>query len=256
MLEVEKGLARLTLNRPEAGNAINLALTRSLNDAVQRCASDRSVRAVLLGGAGPRFCVGGDLAEFAAIGDGVSAHLRAVTGFLHAAISGLARLDAPVVAAVRGSAAGAGMSLVCACDLVVAADSAKFVMAYTRVGLSPDGSGTWFLPRLVGRRRAAELILTNRGLSAAEACEWGIVTSVVPEAEVDTAADALARDLAAGPTAALGAAKRLLRLSATESLETQMQHETDEIAANAGRHDGREGMRAFLEKRPPDYNGR
>jgi 2-(1,2-epoxy-1,2-dihydrophenyl)acetyl-CoA isomerase len=156
---------------------------------------------------------------------------------------------------VHGSAAGAGMSLACACDVVVAAESAKFVMAYTRIGLNPDGSGTWFLPRLVGWRRAAELMLTNRTLTATEARDWGIATSVVPDDEVANAALALATELAAGPTRAFGSVKRLLRLSATAGLETQLQHETDEIAANAAGHDGSEGMKAFLEKRPPSYEG-
>ena len=255
LLDIADGVAWLTLNRPDAGNAVSLALVESLHEAVLGCAADRTVRAVLLAGAGPRFCVGGDLAEFSKTGDGLAGHLRKVTTFLHAAISGLARLDAPVVAAVQGSAAGAGMSLACACDVVVAAESSKFVMAYTRIGLSPDGSGTWFLPRLVGWRRAGELMLTNRTLTAAEARDWGIVTTVVPDGEVAGAASALANDLAAGPTRAFGSVKRLLRLSATESLETQLQHETDEIATNAAGHDGSEGMKAFLEKRPPTYEG-
>lgn len=254
-LDVDAGVARLTLNRPDAGNAVSLGLVQQLHRAVLACASDRAVRAVLVSGAGPRFCVGGDLAEFSGRGDELDAHLREVTAYLHAAVSGLARLDAPVVAAVRGSAAGAGMSLVCGCDLVVAGESAKFVMAYTRIGLSPDGSGTWFLPRLVGWRRAAELILTNRTLTATEARDWGIVTSVVPDDDVASSAAELAASLATGPTRAYGSAKRLLRISATESLESQLQHETDEIAANAGGHDGREGMVAFLEKRAPDFTG-
>ena len=255
LLDISAGVARLTLNRPDAGNAVSLALAQGLHDAVLRCAGDRTVRSVLVSGAGPRFCVGGDLAEFADKGDDLAAHLREVTSYLHMALSGLARLDAPVVAAVQGSAAGAGMSLACACDLVVAGESAKFVMAYTRIGLSPDGSGTWFVPRLVGWRRAAELMLTNRALDSSEASRWGIVTSVVPDDEVGAAAEALATELASGPTRAFGSVKRLLALSATESLETQMQHETEEIAANAAGHDGREGMRAFLEKRPPNFTG-
>ena len=174
---------------------------------------------------------------------------------LHAAISLFARTDAPVIAAVQGAAAGAGMSLVCACDLVVAGESARFAMAYTRAGLSPDGSGTWFLPRLVGRQRALELMLTNRMLSAQEALEWGIVTRVVPDAEVEAAARKLAGELAAGPTRAYGLVKRLVLSSASESLETQMELEAAGIADSAASADGREGIAAFLGKRAPTFRG-
>ena len=168
-------------------------------------------------------------------------------------------MTAPVIrsliAAGQGAAAGAGMSLVCARDLVVAGEAARFAMAYTRAGLSPDGSGTWFLPRLVGRQRALELMLTNRMLSAQEALEWGIVTRVVPDAEVEAAARKLAGELAAGPTRAYGLVKRLVLSSASESLETQMELEAAGIADSAASADGREGIAAFLGKRAPTFRG-
>jgi 2-(1,2-epoxy-1,2-dihydrophenyl)acetyl-CoA isomerase len=145
------------------------------------------------------------------------------------------------------------MSLAIACDLVMAAESARFTLAYTRIGLTPDGSSSYFLPRLVGQRRALELILTNRMLTAHEALEWGIVTRVVPDAELTAEAEALARQLAAGPTRAFGASKRLLQLGWTESLETQMAHETRSISEAARGPEGQEGMRAFLEKREPKF---
>jgi 2-(1,2-epoxy-1,2-dihydrophenyl)acetyl-CoA isomerase len=196
------------------------------------------------------------LKSFAAQGDHLPYHLKEVTTYLHAAMSRFARMDAPVIAAVNGTAAGAGMSLVCACDLVLAAESARFTMAYTRAGLSPDGSSTYFLPRLVGLRRALELALTNRLLSAREAQEWGIVTRVVPDANLVTETESLASQLASGATMALGTAKRLLQSGWTETLETQMEHEAQSIAAIGHTADAREGITAFLEKRVPQFQRR
>jgi 2-(1,2-epoxy-1,2-dihydrophenyl)acetyl-CoA isomerase len=164
-------------------------------------------------------------------------------------------MRAPVVMAVAGTAAGAGMSLACAGDLAVAGESAMFQMAYTRIGLVPDGSSTWYLPRLIGRRRALELMLVNRALSAREALGWGIVTEVVPDAQVNERALELAQRLASGATEAFGATKRLLLASANESLETQMELESRAIAAAARTSDAHEGVRAFLEKRAPAFLG-
>jgi 2-(1,2-epoxy-1,2-dihydrophenyl)acetyl-CoA isomerase len=255
-LDLDGGIARLTLARPEAANTINLLLAQELLEATAVLHDQPSVRVVLLRGEGRLFCGGGDLKEFAELGDGVPAHLRAVTTALHAAIIRLARLPAPVVAAVHGSAAGAGFSLACAADIVVAADSARFLLAYAAVGLTPDGSATFFLPRLVGLRRAQELVLLNRTLTAAEALAWGLVTEVVPEAELDRRVDELAVRLAAGPTLALGAAKRLLWSSFDTSLETQLERETEALSAAAATEDGREGVAAFVAKRPPRFTGR
>jgi 2-(1,2-epoxy-1,2-dihydrophenyl)acetyl-CoA isomerase len=162
-------------------------------------------------------------------------------------------MRAPLVVAVNGAAAGAGMSLAVAGDLVLAAASAKFSMAYTAAGLSPDGSSTFFLPRLVGLRRTQELMFTNRRLDADEACAWGLVTRVVPDDALQREARALARQLAEGPTAAYGTVKSLLTSAFDESLETQMEHEARGIAAMAATPDGREGIRAFLEKRAPRF---
>jgi 2-(1,2-epoxy-1,2-dihydrophenyl)acetyl-CoA isomerase len=224
--------------------------------AVLRCDEDSEVRAVLISGAGDMFCVGGDLKSFSDQGEHLPHHLKEVTTYLHAAVSRMARMDPPVVAAVHGAAAGAGMSLACACDLVVAAESARFTMSYSNAGLTPDGSSTYYLPRLVGLRRATELTLTNRRLSAQEAMEWGIVTRVVPNEDLSEEAAALASQLAAGATKALGAAKRLLQSGWTETLETQMEHETQIIAEMARTADAREGISAFLEKRQAEFAGR
>ena len=254
--DVGDGVAHITLNRPGAYNALNLEMAQDLLRAVLRCDEDPSVRAVVIAGEGPTFCVGGDLKAFLEQEEQLPRHLKEVTTYLHAAVSRMARMDPPVVAAVHGAAAGAGLSLACACDLVVAAESARFVMAYSNAGLTPDGSSTYYLPRLVGFRRAMELALTSRELSAQEALEWGIVTRVVADEGLSEEAAGLARQLAAGATKALGATKRLLHSGWSGTLETQMEHETQAIAEMARTADGREGIAAFVEKRPAEFTGR
>lgn len=254
--ELSNGVARITLARPEAANAIDLALARELADAALRCSEDPAVRAVLLTGEGKLFCGGGDIGAFAGAGAEVPALLRQLTGHLHVAVARFAHMRAPLVAAVNGAAAGAGLALVCAADIALASDAAKFTLAYTRLGLAPDGSSTWFLPRLVGARRAAELMLTNRTLSPGEAVEWGLVNRVVPAASLLAEAEALAAELAQGATAAFGAVKRLLLLSASQSLETQMEWESHAIADAARSADGAEGIAAFVGKRSPRFTGR
>jgi len=256
-LSVDGGVARLELNRPDAANAINLELSIELEDAANAIAADPSVRAVLLTGAGARFCGGGDVTTFAGCaGDELAALLAEIPAHVHPAVETLVNLDAPVVVAVQGSAAGAGLGLVLAADLVIAARSAKFVMAFTAIGLSPDASTSWFLPRVGGQRRALELTLMNRVLSATEAHEWGIVTSVVDDdALFDVAAD-YATTLAAGPTAAFGRAARLLRGTWDTTLPEQLTEERTQLSASGGTADGREGVAAFVEKRPPRFEGR
>ena len=252
-LDVRDGVAHLTLNRPDAANGINLELARDLMDATLAIQADDAARVVLLTGAGKLFCGGGDVKGFADRDD-LPTYLREVLGPLHVAISNLVRGVAPVVAAVQGSAAGAGMGLVGASDLVVAAESAKFVMAYTGVGLTPDGSSSWFLPRLVGLRRALELTFTNRVLSAAEALDWGLISQVVPDDELQDSAAALAAKIAAGPPQALAAAKRLLHTSLEDTLETHLAREAEAISAASGTSEGVEGIAAFVEKRKPAFN--
>jgi 2-(1,2-epoxy-1,2-dihydrophenyl)acetyl-CoA isomerase len=183
-------------------------------------------------------------------------YLREITSYLHLAISRFARLDAPVIAAVQGSAAGGGFSLAISCDLVIAAESATFLMAYTKIGMAPDGGSTYFLPRLVGLKRAMELALTNRALSAREACEWGIVTEVVAGENLSSRPEELARSLAQGPTGAFGSAKRLMHGGWNQTLETQMELESRAIAETGGSADGQEGIRAFLEKRKARFAGK
>ncbi len=256
LLEVRGAVGYITLNRPGAANTIDLELARQLLDAATQCDENPDVRALVLQGAGNLFCAGGDLRAFAAQGEAMPRYLKDVTTYLHAAIARFARMAAPVVVAVHGSAAGAGMSLACAADFVVAAETARFTMAYTRVGLNPDGGSTYFLARIVGLRRALELTCTNRILTAAEARELGIVTIVVPADRVFLEATRMAEELAAGPTQAFAAAKKLFHAGWTNGLETQMELETRAIADTARTADAREGIAAFLEKRLPRWTGR
>jgi 2-(1,2-epoxy-1,2-dihydrophenyl)acetyl-CoA isomerase len=257
-LEVDDdGLAHLALNRPQAANAVDPAMARELRRAAVGLAHDPAVRAVLLTATGRVFCGGGDLAYFAAVdAPDLPAHIDDMTIDLHAAVARLSRLEAPLVAAVSGSAGGAGMSLVAACDLVVAGESARFTMGYTRAGLVPDGTSSFFLARVVGLRRAMDLVLTNRTLSAAEAEAWGLVNRVVPDDRVVEEATSLARQLAAGPTRALGLAKRVLYEGANSSLEAAMERESAAIAEAAGTLDAHEGIGAFLAKRAAQFVGR
>lgn len=256
LLDVRDGVAELTLNRPESANALNAEMARELHEAVLRCEADDAVRAVLIMGTGRFFCAGGDLKSFVARGADLPRHMKAMTTDLHGAISRMNRMDAPVVIAVNGVAAGAGFSLALSGDLALAAESARFTMAYTRAGLTPDGSSTYFLPRIIGLRRAKELTLTNRTLSAEEALEWGIVNQVVPDAELPETARTLARELAGGATIALGAAKRLLDGGFNDTLESAMEDEAQAVSAMARTEDGREGMQAFLEKRAAVFRRR
>lgn len=253
---VRDGVATVTLDRPDAANAVDLALAKELLDAAIRCDEDPAVRVVVVRANGRLFSAGGDLKSFAAAGDGIGAALKELTTYLHGAISRFARMDAPVITAVNGMAAGAGMSLAVAGDLVVAARSAVFTMAYTAAGLSPDGSASYFLPRLIGLRRTQELMLTNRRLAAEEALAWGLVSRVVADEDLDREVADLASTLAAGPTAAFGSVKRLLAATFDCGLETQMEIEAREITANAKGRDGREGIAAFLAKRRPEFSGR
>ena len=253
--EIEDGVAAITLNRPEAFNAMSKEMAQELMAVSIACGEDEAVRAVLITGAGKAFCAGGDLAEFGAITEGLAAHLLEMTTYLHAAISRFAWMDAPLIAAVNGVAAGAGMSLAVASDLVIAAESARFTLAYTKAGLTPDGSSTYYLPRIIGLRRTMELALTNRVLSAAEAVEWGIANKVVADAQCLDEAHRLALELANGPTLAYGGVKKLLNMSLTDSLEGQLERESRFIGKMAHTADAREGIAAFRAKRKPTFSG-
>ncbi len=251
-LTVENHVATVTLDRPAAGNAMNLRFGADFLDVAQRLQRDTAVRAVLLTGAGRHFCFGGDLKAMVDSGAGIREYLAELTTNLHAAIAVFMRMDAPVVAAVNGTAAGAGLGLVLMADLAVAGSGSKFTAAYTGVALTPDGANTFLLPRAIGHKRAMELFLTNRVLSATEALQWGLVNEVVDDAAVVERARALAERLAHGPRGAYGAVKRLLD-SAAPGLEAQLALESATIAARGVSDEAREGIAAFLAKRRPDF---
>lgn len=256
LFECRDSVCHITLNRPDVANSINADMAKELSAVLLLCEEDPDVRAVLITGAGGMFCSGGDLKSFSRQGEHLPRYLKEMTMHFHSAISRLVRMDVPSVAAVHGSVAGAGVGLACACDIVLAAESVRFSMAYTRVGLTPDGGTTYFLTRSLGLRRALELTLLNRSLSAQEAVEWGIATRVVPDNRLHEEAEAAACQLASGATRALGAAKRLLHSAVTETLETQMEHESRLIAEFSSTDDAREGMAAFIEKRQARFRGR
>ncbi len=253
---VADNIATITINRPEAANAMNPLMARELSDVAIQCDESKEIRAVIINAEGRMFCAGGDLSAFADAGDGVSALMKQMAGDLHMGISRLTRMNAPVIAAVGGVAAGAGFSLAIAADLVIAGASAKFTMAYTNAGLSPDGSSTYFLPRRIGDRRARELMITNRLLTADEALDWGLVNQVVADDDLESTVAGLAATIAVGPTLAYGQVKSLLNSSFDNGLETQMELETRGISSMAGTPDGQEGISAFLAKRKPAFTGK
>ena len=242
----------ITLNRPGEANALNHAMAWELAAVAAHCEQDDSLRAVVLTGSGRFFCAGGDVKAMAGFGERIGAELKTLADDLHRAVATFARMRAPLIVCVNGAAAGAGMSLAATGDLVVAADPASFTMAYTGIGLSPDGSSTWFLPRLIGLRRTQELMLTNRRLSAKEALEWGLVTQVAPAADAMAVAMRWAEGFERGAPASAAGVKKLLMSTWAQGLETQMELEGRTIAACAEK-DGREGVAAFVAKRPPRF---
>jgi len=245
--DIRDRIAWISIQRPEAFNALNHAAMQEFYAVANRCSCDSSLRAAVLTGVGDKaFCAGGDVGEFAEDPDGVALLLQQMTTSLHMAISRLARMNAPLIARVNGVAAGAGLSLVAACDLAISVDTAKYTSAYTSIGLTPDGSSSYFLPRIIGTRRTMELYLTNRTLSAAEALDWDALDDTVQQ---------LATKLASGPTLAHGGIKKLLQMSLNDSLDSQMERETRTIIAMSQSTDGRQGVQAFAEKRKPEFTG-
>ncbi len=251
-MEQSGPVTRITLNRPDAANAMNDIMTRELAHAARRC-DDAATKVVVLTGAGRFFSAGGDLRAMASSPSTAGHYVKTIADDLHRAISTFARMDAVVITAVNGVAAGAGFSLAVAGDLVLAADGASFTMAYTAAGLSPDGSSSFYLPRLIGVRKTQELMLTNRTLSATEACQWGLVTEVVDAAGLASRVDALVQQIGCGARQSGSAVKKLLLASFKNGLEEQMEWEGRLIAECAYSADGTEGINAFLEKRRPTF---
>jgi 2-(1,2-epoxy-1,2-dihydrophenyl)acetyl-CoA isomerase len=253
--ETHGPVALVRLNRPESSNTINLQMAMDLLAAAMACARNAAVRAVVLTGAGRHFSFGGDLRAMPPRESDLDDHVRELTTYLHAAISHFVRMDAPLIAAVNGTAAGAGVGLLAMADLAVCGQSSRFNLAYTSVGLTPDGGTTFLLPRTVGLKRTMELLLTNRTLSAEEALSWGLVNEVVDDAALLGRAVQIAEQLARGPASAFGATKRLIAHS-LGAFESQMVLESETIAAQAASGDAAEGIGAFLEKRKPRFPGK
>jgi 2-(1,2-epoxy-1,2-dihydrophenyl)acetyl-CoA isomerase len=257
LVDLDDGVAHVRLNRPEASNGMSVPFLKALFEALMVVHGESRARAVLLSGEGPHFCAGGDVHTFAAQGEALPGYLREATTLLGHCASTVMRLEAPVVAAVHGYAAGGGgFGLVCAADLVVAGESAKFLLGATRVGMAPDAGGSVTLAKIVGLRKAMEIALLNPTLSAAEAAELGIVNRVVPDDEVLTEARALARQLAGGATRALAATKRLLWDGIGSTVEARLPDESRTVSELSGTADAREGLAAVIEKRRPKFSGR
>lgn len=250
------GVATLTFERPEVLNALDLDTAQAFRAAVERVTSDPCVRVIVLSGAGRAFIAGGDVASFAAAGEGIAGVVHGLLDAIHPAVLALRAAAAPVVALVRGAAAGAGFSLVLGADVVVAEETATFLLAYDRLGATPDCGGTWFLERRVGRARAFELMLTRRRLTAAEAQAIGIVTEVVAPGELEARGRALGEAIARGPTRAYGRFKRLVDEAPSRRLAEQLEAERAAFVAATETADFREGVAAFLAKRPPQFRGR
>lgn len=257
LVERDGPVATLTLNRPESLNVLDFQMMDGIVDAVGDLANDDSLRVVIVRGAGKHFMAGGDIRTFAGEldkpADERTRQFEAMVDRLHAAIETLHRMPHIAIAQVHGAVAGFGMSLMNACDLAVAADNAYFAAAYKSIAITPDGGATWSLPRLVGLRRALEIMLVGERFDAQQALAWGLVNRVVPAAQLDAAVRAIAQELAAGPALALRNTRRLLRQSLDATLHDQLAAEARSFGACAGTDDFVEGIDAFLAKRAPRF---
>ena len=252
---VEDDIGRITLDRPEAGNAITLPLARALLAAAIRCQTDAAIRCIVLTGNGRLFCAGGDVQLLAGAGDKRSEVLSELIATFHAAVARLARAPKPLVTLVNGPAAGAGFSLAMLGDVVIGARSAHFTAAYGAIGLTPDGGLSWLLPRLVGLRKAQDIILTNRRIKAEEAEAIGLVTRIVDDEALVDEGLRVATALADAPMAALAASRALLADSFETGLETQLDRELRSMAAAGAGRESEEGLSALLAKRPANFRG-
>ncbi|NTE68201.1 enoyl-CoA hydratase [Agrobacterium tumefaciens] len=255
LLKRDGPVAHITLNRPDKGNAFNQSMADALLAAANAVAHDPAVRVVVLTGAGRMFCVGGDIGEFAQNSDRIAGFLASLAGTLHQALAQFAAMRKPLITLVNGPAAGAGMSLAIAGDIVLACAQAHFTAAYGGIGLTPDGGMTWTLPRLVGLRKAQDILITNRRVGAEEAATIGLVTRLVGADELGSAGRELAAQLATQAVGALAQARWLLQTGMSEGFVTHMDRELQTIGAAGEGREGREGVAAFLARRKPDFQG-
>jgi len=255
LYSVAEGVATITLNRPQVLNALDARMIVELRAACERAEQDAAVRAVVLRGAGPAFLAGGDVAYFRSNLARMPALVREGGAELNHAILALRRAPKPVLASVHGAVAGAGVSLAAAADLAIAAEGTKFTVAYSKLGTSPDGGATHFLPRLLGARRALEFMLLSDAFDAQTALRLGLVNWVTSAEQLGTETEAIARRLALGATLAFGEIKRLVNESPDQTLAAQLELEIDAFARCAGTRDFAEGVTAFVEKRKPVFKG-
>ncbi|EKE69527.1 2-(1,2-epoxy-1,2-dihydrophenyl)acetyl-CoA isomerase PaaG [Oceanibaculum indicum] len=255
LVDVADGVMTITLNRPDKLNAFTTVMLAEMTVALDAAEKEEAVRAILITGSGRGFCAGQDLGDRKVISDDIDLGASLEERY-NPLVKRLRALPKPVVCAVNGVAAGAGANFALCCDIVLAAESASFIQAFARIGLVPDCGGTWLLPRLVGHARAMALALTAEKLEAARAAEWGLIWKVLPDAELMPEAVKLARHLATQPTRALGLIKQAIQASTGHSLDGQLDMERD-LQREAGRTaDYREGVAAFLAKRPPAFQGK
>lgn len=253
--DVRDGVAHVHFNRPEAANAVNPTFSRDLRQVLLAIEFDDAVKAASVTAEGKIFCGGGDVKLFAELGSDLPQVAADMLIDFHGAIYKMNRIPKPFVAGVRGAAGGAGLSIMSAFDLVVSSDSAKYTMAYTKIGMTPDGTSSYFIARHIGLRRMMDLTLTNRVLSATEAEAWGLVNRLVPDDEVNDSAAALAQSFADGPAWALGQAKRVIYNGYETGLEDAGEYEGIAISTAMGSRDGQEGIHAFVEKRSAEFTG-
>lgn len=257
-VDAVSGVATVTLNRPDSLNALNVAMTQGLRETFSEIAGRRDIRAVLLTGAGDHFMAGGDIRVFAEFNTRPREErpdlARPLIKGVGEAISTLRAMPQPVVACVQGACAGFGLSLANACDMTIAAEDAYFTLAYINIGTSPDGSGSFFLPRLVGPKRAAEIALLGGRFDASTAERWGMVNAIHPRADLEAEATKVVARLAAMPSGALARTKALLNQAMSNDLSTQLNAEEDSFAACTATADWEEGIGAFLERRTPTFN--
>jgi 2-(1,2-epoxy-1,2-dihydrophenyl)acetyl-CoA isomerase len=256
LLQIESGVAKLSLNRPETLNSFNEAMHLEMHAALDAIANDKSIRALLLTGEGRGFCAGQDLSDPLVKPAEQMPDLGEVIGrYYNPMLSKLSQMAIPTICAVNGIAAGAGANIPLACDFVIAARSAKFIQAFCKIGLIPDSGGTWFLPRLVGMARAKQLAMLGEPLKAEQALEWGLIYKVVDDENLQDEATNFAKHLATQPTQGLALTKQALQASQTNTLEEQLllEQQLQQVAGNS--YDYKEGVMAFIEKRPAEYKG-
>lgn len=256
--EIDKNIATVSMNRPDALNALSQKMTMDLTAAVRQAIEDKA-RAVILTGSGRAFCSGGDLREMKSMWESegrIEAFLEAPLGALHELIKLIRETPIPFVAAVNGVCAGAGVNLALACDIVIAAEDALFREAFVRIGLSPDCGGTFFLPRAIGEKLAAELFMTGDSITAQRALQIGMINSIAGDGELATSAAKMAGKLAAGPTGAIGRIKRMLNSTFSNDLSAQLALEHECQIESGKSEDFKEGVNAFFEKNPPNFTGK